>query len=143
MFLSLDGVDGVGKSTQLELLGQWLQERGVPLVTCRDPGSTRLGEAVREILLGASYPIGGHAEMLLYMACRAQLVHEVIRPSLQQGKTVVSDRFVLANVVYQGCAGDVDVAQIWQVGQIAFLIGGTRFQVLVDLHRRHVACLLR
>ncbi|MBS0210669.1 MAG: dTMP kinase [Planctomycetes bacterium] len=119
MFLSLDGVDGAGKSTQLKLLAGWLAARG-ELVTCRDPGSTELGEAVREILLGThDTPIGRRGEMLLYMAARAQMVEQVIRPALARGATVLSDRFLLANVVYQGHAGGLPPAEIWNVGLTA------------------------
>jgi dTMP kinase len=120
MFFSIDGGDGTGKSTQIELFCQWLREQGHPVVACRDPGSTPLGEAVRELLLHqADLAIGRSSEMLLYMAARAQLVNEVIRPALEAGKVVVSDRYLLANVVYQGHAGGLDVPMLWQVGQIA------------------------
>lgn len=121
MFFSFDGIDGVGKTTQIDLFCSWLHERGGEVVCCRDPGSTRLGERVREILLhsDADTPIGRRSEMLLYMAARAQLVDEVIRPALADGKTVVSDRFLLANLVYQGHAGGLDVESIRTVGAVA------------------------
>ncbi len=121
MFFSFDGIDGVGKTTQIDLFCQWLRERGENVVTCRDPGSTPLGERVREILLhsDSGTPIGRRSEMLLYMAARAQLVDEVIRPALVAGKTVVSDRYLLANLVYQGHAGGLDVETIRQVGAVA------------------------
>jgi dTMP kinase len=120
MFLSIDGGDGAGKSTQVELLCGWLRERGHHVLACRDPGSTHLGEAVRGILLDQhDLHIDRRSEMLLYMAARAQMVEEVIRPALEQGKTVVSDRYLLANVVYQGYGGGLDVATLWEVGRIA------------------------
>ena len=121
MFFSFDGIDGVGKTTQMELFCEWLRERGEDVVTCRDPGSTPLGERVREILLHSDddTPIGRRAEMLLYMAARAQLVDEVIRPALAAGKTVVSDRYLLANLVYQGHAGGLDLEAIRRVGAVA------------------------
>lgn len=120
MFFSIDGGDGTGKSTQVALFAQWLEARGHEVVCCRDPGSTPLGEAVRELLLNRhDLTIGRHSEMLLYMAARAQLCEEVIRPALDDGKTVVSDRFLLANVVYQGHAGGLDVPSIWEVGRVA------------------------
>lgn len=121
MFFSFDGIDGVGKSTQMELFCQWLHEQGRDVVTCRDPGSTPLGEHIRAIVLnsGEDVAIGPRAEMLLYMAARAQLVDEVIRPALAQEKTVVSDRFLLANVVYQGHAGGLDLESVRQVGRVA------------------------
>jgi dTMP kinase len=97
----------------------WLRAGGHHVVTCRDPGSTPLGEAIREILLGHRLPIARTSEMLLFMAARAQLVAEVIRPALAQGKTVVSDRYLLANLVYQGHAGGLDVEAIRRIGQVA------------------------
>ena len=120
MFLSFDGVDGAGKSTQIRLLADALRAAGRDVVTCRDPGSTALGERLREILLNHhGTPIHRRSEMLLYMAARAQLVEEVIRPALAAGKTVISDRYLLANVVYQAHAGGLDVDEVWQVGRIA------------------------
>jgi dTMP kinase len=120
MFLSIDGGDGCGKSTQLELLCDWLRQQGHDVRACRDPGSTPLGEAVRGILLDRhDLHINRLSEMLLYMAARSQMVEEVIRPALAQGQTVVSDRYLLANVVYQGYGGGLDVATLWEVGHIA------------------------
>lgn len=119
-FISLDGVDGGGKSTQIKLLVEYLRSKGQTVVTFRDPGGTQLGETLREILLHRQeIPLVANAEMLVYMASRAQLVAECIRPALESGHTVVTDRYLLANVVYQGSAGGLDPAQIWQVGQIA------------------------
>ena len=120
MFITLDGIDGGGKSTQIELLAKWLESEGRSVQTHRDPGSTKLGTAVREILLHREdIPLANTTEMLLYMAARAQLVAENIRPALESGVTIVCDRFLLANVVYQGSAGGLDVQELWQVGKIA------------------------
>ncbi|MCI0334138.1 MAG: dTMP kinase [Planctomycetes bacterium] len=121
VFFSFDGIDGVGKSTQVRLFVEALRARRYDVVECRDPGSTPLGERIRDLLLtsDADTMIGRRSEMLLYMAARAQLVDDVIRPALKAGKTVVSDRYLLANVVYQGHAGGLDPAAIWQVGHVA------------------------
>ena len=120
MFFSIDGGDGTGKSTQCELFCGWLRQLGHDVVACRDPGSTRLGEAVRELLLDRhDLDIHRRSEMLLYMAARAQLAEEVIRPATEQGKTVVSDRYLLANVVYQGYGGGLDVETLWEVGHVS------------------------
>lgn len=121
VFFSFDGIDGGGKSTQMDLLVEWLRTRVGEVETCRDPGGTPLGERVREILLqsGAETPIAARSEMLLYMASRAQLVDQVIGPALAAGRIVVSDRFLLANVVYQGYAGGLPVEQVREVGAIA------------------------
>jgi dTMP kinase len=120
MFFSFDGVDGAGKSTQMERFCLWLRQGGYEFVTCRDPGSTQLGERLRSILLEKSTtPIDRRAEMLLYMASRSQLVEEVIRPAIEAGKIVVCDRYLLANIVYQGHAGGLDPGAIRRVGEVA------------------------
>jgi dTMP kinase len=121
MFFSFDGIDGAGKSTQLRLFCERLRAHGLDVVVCRDPGSTELGERIRDIVLShdGATPIARRSEMLLYMAARAQLVEEVIRPALAAGKIVVCDRFLLANIVYQGHAGGLDVSDVRQVGAIA------------------------
>jgi dTMP kinase len=119
MFFSFDGVDGTGKSTQIRLLADALRQAGRDVVTCRDPGSTPLGERLREILLHQhTTPIHRRSEMLLYMAARAQLVEEVIRPALAAGRIVLSDRFLLANVVYQAYAGGLAPEDVWRVGAV-------------------------
>lgn len=119
-FISIDGLDGGGKSSQIRLLADWLGSRGNRVVTCRDPGSTPAGDAFREILLDRhDLHLDATTEMLLYMAARAQLVAEVIRPALERGEWVVSDRYLLANVVYQGHAGGLDPERIRAVGEIA------------------------
>jgi dTMP kinase len=119
MFLSLDGIDGCGKTTQCRALVGWLCQNGQPATLCIDPGGTPLGSQLREILLHSIGDLVLPAEALLFMASRAQLVHEVIRPALARGEIVVSDRFTLANVVYQGHAGGLDVELLWQVGRLA------------------------
>ena len=121
LFYSFDGIDGTGKSTQVALLAKWLDAAGRPAIVCRDPGTTALGERLRQLVLDSdeSTPIGARAEMLLYMAARAQLVEEVIRPALDSGQTVISDRYLLANVVYQGYAGGIDLEAVRAVGGVA------------------------
>lgn len=121
MFFSFDGIDGAGKSTQMDLFCHWLEvEKGLEVVRCREPGSTPLGEKIRDILLNQKQVrLDIEAEMFLFMASRAQLVNEVIRPALDENKVVVCDRFQLASVVYQGYAGGMDPDVIRQVGEIA------------------------
>jgi dTMP kinase len=119
MFFSFDGLDGVGKTTQINLFCEWLRKRGHDVLCCVDPGSTPLGERLRDTLLLRDVTIGMRSEMLLFMAARAQLVEEVISPAIARGQVVVSDRYVLANLVYQGYAGGLDVESLRQIGAIA------------------------
>jgi dTMP kinase len=119
-FITLDGIDGSGKTSQQPRLAEWLRSRGLEVVTCRDPGSTAAGDAVRAILLDRhDLAIAPTAEMLLYMSARAQLVAEVVRPALDRGAWVVSDRYLLANVVYQGHAGGLGADVVRSVGAVA------------------------
>jgi dTMP kinase len=123
-FISLDGLDGTGKSTQCRLLVEWLTAQKVPVTACTDPGGTALGQELRKLLLfGREHRIATTTEAMLFMASRAQLVEEVIRPALDRGEVVVSDRFLLANVVYQGHAGGLRPEDLWAVGRI--VTGGT------------------
>ena len=120
MFISIDGGDGCGKSTQVERLTSWLRRQNYDVFACRDPGSTGLGEAVREILLNRhDLDICRMSEMLLFMAARAQVVEELILPALQSGQIVVTDRFLLSTIVYQGYAGKIAVDAIEKIGAIA------------------------
>ena len=119
-FIVLEGIDGAGKSSQVEPLVAWLRGCGRAVTTCRDPGATAAGDAIRAILLDRhDLQLAPPSEMLLYMAARAQLVAEVIQPSLARGEWVVSDRYLLANIVYQGHAGGLDPDTIRQVGTVA------------------------
>jgi len=133
-FLSLDGIDGTGKSTQLRLLAERLRSLGYAVTTCTDPGGTELGAKLREILLfGKQQNTAMRAEALLFMASRAELVHRVIEPALKRGEIVISDRFLLANVVYQGHAGGLNAEDLWSVGY--FATGGVEpdLTIILDL----------
>ncbi len=122
MFITIDGGDGSGKGLQLELIKKWLVERRVDFVFFRDPGDTALGDLIRSLLLDRSdLAICAKSELALFMASRAQLVSEKIRPALQEGKTVLVDRYLLSTVVYQGYAVGADEKEIvraWDVGRI-------------------------
>jgi dTMP kinase len=118
-FISLDGLDGTGKSTQCRMLADWLRGRGHAVTLCIDPGGTPLGGQLRTLVLHHRTEMARMCEALLFMASRAQLVSEVIRPALESGQVVLSDRFLLANVVYQGHAGGLDVERLWEVGLFA------------------------
>ncbi len=102
-FLVLEGVEGAGKSTQARRLAEWLRGRGLPVVETREPGGTGVGERIRELLLHERGPqIGAPTELLLVLAARAAFVREIVKPALEQGAWVVSDRFAPSTFAYQG-----------------------------------------
>lgn len=119
-FITLEGSEGSGKSTQAKLLCNYLRRKKISVVALREPGSTPISEKIRKILLDpANKKMSVNCEMLLYMAARAQLVEEIIKPALKKGKFVVCDRFLDATIAYQGFGGKLDVKTIKQVGEIA------------------------
>src|SRR5437016_4380852 len=132
-FISLDGLDGSGKSTQCRLLADWLRGSGYDVLTCADPGGTAVGAILRDLLLHHRQEMALPCEALLFMASRAQLTAEVIRPALEAGRVVVSDRFLLANVVYQGHAGGLDPELLWTMGRIATEAVEPEVTLILDL----------
>ncbi len=122
LFLSLDGIDGTGKSTQCRLLADWLRGQGHAVTECADPGSTPVGQELRAILLGHRHELALRTEALLFMAARAELTERVIRPTLAAGGIVIADRYLLANLVYQGHAGGLNPDELWGIER--FVTGG-------------------
>ncbi len=120
-FLAIDGPDGAGKSTQLDLLRHALIDHGLVVETVFDPGGTDIGQQIRHLLLHRDIKPSPMCETLLFMASRAQLVSEKVHPALDAGKVVLSDRFISATLAYQGALG-VDATQIVALGEIA--VGG-------------------
>ncbi|NVM21167.1 MAG: dTMP kinase [Desulfobacterales bacterium] len=134
MFISFEGIEGSGKTTQIKLLIPVLQAKGYECIATREPGATRIGEKIRSILLDSSHttmlPL---TELLLYEADRAQHMHEVIKPALAANKVVVSDRFFDATTVYQGYARGFDLQLIQQIHNI--VLGGLKpdLTLILDL----------
>ncbi|MDF2441534.1 MAG: dTMP kinase [Abditibacteriota bacterium] len=118
MFISFEGIDGCGKSTQLALLRDWLQARGKRVVATREPGGTRLAETLRETILHGD-AISPRAELLLFGAARAQHVAEVIRPALESGAIVLSDRFIDSTIAYQGAGLGFEIPWIRALNSFA------------------------
>ena len=108
VFITLEGGDGSGKTTQAELLGRWLQEAGRTVVRTREPGGTEVGVEVREIVLHHRGEIAPRAEALLYAADRAHHVATLVRPALERGDVVIQDRYIDSSVAYQGAGRVLD-----------------------------------
>lgn len=118
MLVSFEGIDGSGKGTQVQLFMDYLQRKSVDFIYVREPGGTPLGEQIREILL-TGQTMTSKAELLLFLASRAQLVETVIKPSLAQGKLVVADRFADSSVAYQGFARGLGVDIVKKLNNFA------------------------
>jgi dTMP kinase len=118
-FISLEGVDGSGKTTQIALLASHLKASGLDPVSVREPGGTPVSDQIRKLLLAPENAIAPAAELLLYSAARAQLVAQVIEPALQAGKVVIADRFGWSTLAYQGFGRGLDRDQIRSLFKIA------------------------
>ena len=131
--MTFEGLDGSGKSTQVELLTAHLDESGREVVATREPGGTRLGEEIRELLLGGT-EISPWAEAALFAAARAELVAEVIRPALERGAAVVCDRYLDSSLAYQGIARGLGVDRVLALNMDAIrgLLPDVTFLLLID-----------
>lgn len=113
IFITFEGIDGSGKTTQIELLNSFLKQSGFDVVLTREPGGTDIGDKIREILLDSkNIQMSYRAETLLFLASRAELVSKVIQPSLNQGKIVICDRFFDSTIAYQGIARQLGAEKI-------------------------------
>lgn len=120
LFITIEGSDGSGKSTQIELLKSYLQTKEYDFIFTREPGGTVISEAVRDIILNKDYmEMSDVTESLLYAAARAQHVNELIIPSLEDGKLIICDRFVDSSIAYQGYARELDIESIEMVNNYA------------------------
>ena len=120
IFITMEGPDGSGKTTQIEKLKSYLEEKGYDVLITREPGGTRISEAVRGIILNKDFTeMDPVTEMLLYASARAQLVAQCIAPAIDSGKAVISDRFVDSSVVYQGIARELGIDTVYEVNRSA------------------------
>ena len=111
-FITMEGVDGSGKTTQLQLTARYLLDCGYEVVTTREPGGTKLAERIRNIVLDADAAVNPRTEVLLYLAARAEHVEKVIRPALEAGKVVLCDRFADSTMVYQGFVRGIETDKV-------------------------------
>lgn len=133
MFITFEGIDGVGKSTQLDLLEKFLISEGKEVVRTLEPGGTELGQEIRHLLLHRKGDVSPRAEALLYAADRAHHVATKIRPALAVGKVVLSDRYFDSSVAYQGAARELDVEEVKQISLWAIDHLIPNLTVLLDL----------
>lgn len=128
-FIVFEGPDGSGKTTQLKRLSALAKERSISVCEVREPGGTPIGEKIRQVLLDKGSDMNMRCEMLLYMASRAQLVEQIIRPALAAKQVVLADRFVSSTLAYQGAAGGLPILDIQEVAKVA--VGGIRPDLVV------------
>lgn len=134
IFITMEGPDGSGKTTQIDLLKKYLEKKGYNIVIAREPGGTVIGEAIRKIILNPEYEEMGHmTELLLYASARAQLVNQVIKPALTEGKAVICDRFVESSAVYQGIGRGLGVDTVYEVNNYALGDVQPKITIFMDL----------
>ena len=119
LFISFEGADACGKSTQVQLLAETLRTQGRELIITREPGGTKVAEKIRDILLDKELQISARGELLLYLAARAEHVQQVIKPALQAGKIVICDRFLDSTLVYQGLARGLGLTEVLRLNDFA------------------------
>jgi len=134
IFITIEGGDGSGKSTQIDLLMSYFSEHGFNVLLTREPGGTPISEKIREVILDSSHmEMANMTEVLLYAAARAQHVAEFIKPNIEQGKVVICDRFVDSSVVYQGYARGVGIDAVEKINSYATLGLLPDLTILLDL----------
>ena len=130
----LEGVEGAGKSTQVRMLGEWLESGGIPFTLTREPGGTEVGEAIRHVVQDRpELSVPPETELLLYLAARAAFVQEVALPVLERGELLIADRFSLSTYAYQGYGRGLDLEEVRRMDR--FASGGLApdLYVLLDL----------
>lgn len=134
IFITMEGPDGAGKSTQIDLLKKYLEGKGYNILLTRDPGGNDISEAIRGIILNKDFTEMGYmTELLLYASARAQLVKENIKPALEAGTAVIADRFVDSSAVYQGIGRGLGIDTVYKVNEFALQGIMPDMTILMDL----------
>lgn len=134
IFITVEGPDGAGKSTQIDLLKKYLEDKGYNILLTRDPGGNDISEAIRGIILNKDFTEMGYmTELLLYASARAQLVKENIKPALEAGTAVIADRFVDSSAVYQGIGRGLGIDTVYKVNEFALQGIMPDMTILMDL----------
>lgn len=135
MFITLEGVEGVGKSAQTRLLKEYLEKTNQEAIFIREPGSTSISEQIRDVISNPkNTEMSSITEALLFASARAQLVQEVIKPAQKQGKLIICDRFVDSNVAYQGYGRGLTPEFIWEINKPALDGCMPDYTIFIDLH---------
>jgi len=132
LFISVEGIDGAGKSTHVPFIADYLRKQGLDVVTTREPGGTESGEQIREVLL-RSKELHQISELLLMFASRQELIHQLIIPNLTQGTCVVSDRFIDASFAYQAVGRDLGIDKVQQLASLLVPQITTNLTLLFDV----------
>jgi dTMP kinase len=132
MLITFEGIDGCGKSTQLELLKNHLLVQGKKVLSFREPGGTELAEVIRELLLHSKHNLTKESELFLFESARADLVSKIIKPALDEGKIVLCDRFYDSTTAYQGYGRSLDIDSILKINE--FATGGIKPDLTFYLH---------
>lgn len=120
IFITMEGPDGSGKTTQIDMLKEYLNDKGYDVLITRDPGGNAVSEAIRQVILNKDFTEMGYmTELLLYASARAQLVKENIKPALETGTAVIADRFVDSSAVYQGIGRGLGIDTVYKVNEFA------------------------
>lgn len=134
MFISFEGIDKCGKSTQVDLFTKYLETNGIDYIKVREPGGTELGEKIRHILLYQEHQeMCDRSELLLFLASRAQLVESVIKKALNEGKVVVADRFAHSSIAYQGCGRGLGMETVEMLNNFATDMVYPEIVFLIDI----------
>jgi dTMP kinase len=143
LLITVEGIDGAGKTTLVASLARRLAERGQPVQVLREPGGVELAERIRSLLMDPAMSISPRAEALLYAAARAQLVQELVQPALREGAVLLADRFLDSSLAYQGGGRELGIDDVRKLGE--FAVGETRpdrtllLQVPLEVGRRRLA----
>jgi dTMP kinase len=143
MFITFEGIDGSGKTTQLNLLADYLVEKGYEVIKLREPGGTILSEKIRELLLDKSIPIPPMTELLLFNSARSFLVETIIKPAIESGKIVLCDRFYDSTTAYQAFGRELNYENVITINDLAAggLIPDLTFYIDIDLETHKIRTL--
>lgn len=140
IFITVEGMDGCGKTTQIENMVQYFQQQGKAVTVAREPGATKLGEQIRELLLDIkNNGMNPAAELMLYAAARAELVSKVILPAVNDGRVVICDRFVDSSIAYQGFGRNLGVEMVEQINYYALQGCKPDMTILFDISPQEVS----